>query len=483
MDECLNFYILREDLMEHRIAAVIVNWNKKDQVLRLLNQLEQNYKSSFDTFVVDNASTDGSAEAIMKERPDVFLIVNKENLGGTGGFNSGIRHVVAQKKYHYIWLLDNDAEIDQKTLPNLVAVMESLPDVGIAGSRIVDIDNKKITVETGGCFRWDMMGVFALNRNTYMLKSNIIECDYVAICSALVRVSTLESVGFMDERLFLFWDDMDWGLTFKKHGYRVVSIPGSIAYHGSFTERERGDITNYYYGIRNPLLVYTKHASFLLRAVIFYHSLRYFGRSVYFMKMTDQRHKALLINQALNDYLNGRWGKVGQISQSFTDSNHNRCKEKSTSFQTILVSVLGTSQNEAQKMITTLQRSFPDSRITLLVSDDRCAYFNDFTVIQMNMKKTNDLLYLGSLFTRILLKRYDAIALSTAAPFAYASRYYLKFNNENEYYSTHHSGAFPIMKLFFSVLQGELFALIKLPGIMLSSYKYKKTIKSGVGEF
>ena len=103
-----------------KVAIVTVNWNKRDYVLNLLNSLKHINYDNYNIIVVDNASTDDSVTAIKEHFPNVNLIVNSENLGGTGGFNTGIKYVLeATDKYKYIWLLDNDAVVEKDTLIEL----------------------------------------------------------------------------------------------------------------------------------------------------------------------------------------------------------------------------------------------------------------------------------------------------------------------------------------------------------------------------
>lgn len=112
------------------ILVIIVTWNKKDYVLDLLNSLRNlDYASSaIDTVVVDNASNDGTAEAIRELFPQVNLICNPENIGGTGGFNTGLKWAFAQPdgKYKYLWLLDNDVLVHRAALSELVNLLETL---------------------------------------------------------------------------------------------------------------------------------------------------------------------------------------------------------------------------------------------------------------------------------------------------------------------------------------------------------------------
>ncbi len=89
-----------------------------------------------DTIGVDNASTDGSPERILEKYGDqVTLLQNAENLGGSGGFNTGLR-LVLEKGYSYAMCLDDDAMVDEQAIPELYTYLEQHPDTGIAGARV-----------------------------------------------------------------------------------------------------------------------------------------------------------------------------------------------------------------------------------------------------------------------------------------------------------------------------------------------------------
>ena len=135
--------------MPPRVSIVIVTWNKQLDVLNLLNSLHVICCACTNIVVVDNASTDGTAEAIRQHPLPVNLIENSENLGGAGGFNTGIRYALDNLKPDFIWLLDNDAQADPKALRELVSVMTADVTVGIAGSCILNPIQPSQIVEAG----------------------------------------------------------------------------------------------------------------------------------------------------------------------------------------------------------------------------------------------------------------------------------------------------------------------------------------------
>jgi len=463
--------------MPENIAAVIVNWNKKAEILGLLHDLRKIKEPLFDIFVVDNASTDGSSDAIEADFPEVNLIKNKINLGGTGGFNTGIDHVCKLDSYDYIWLLDNDVEVVDNTLLELVKVIKSDDRIGLVGSHVFDIDNREVTVEMGGNIRWDIMGAIPFYRNTTNeIKDSIVFVDYVAICSALVSVNAIKNVGLMDARLFLLWDDMDWGIYFKEHGYKVVAASKSIVYHGSFTERDRGALTSYYYGIRNPLLVYTKHTTFLKRARIFYSSLRYYSKIYFFLKSHYKKFEAGLIYKALFDYMNNRWGKVSHkniIKVIGYQSECNLAAWKEEHLDKMLISaIIGITFQECITILKSLKEKYHEAEVSILTYSDRSHFFKNYKTYILDRRKIKNLFYVIKEFFAIKRKGFDAIAFVVPTPFIYLGKSSIMLDRDGNILAKNYTGPLSLIRLCLSVCQSEIVAFIILPVLLYKSLKY-----------
>jgi GT2 family glycosyltransferase len=464
--------------MTHRIATVIVNWNKKSEVVNLLNSLTKTIEPLFDIFLVDNASTDGSIETVDDLFPDIFILKNKTNLGGTGGFNTGIKYICELKKYDYIWLLDNDVEVTASTLCELVKILESDNSIGLVGSHIFDIDNRDVTVEMGGNIRWDTIGTIPVYRNTTGNITESTTVDYVAICSALVRTKVLDIVGLMDDRLFLLWDDMDWGLCFNEHGYKVVSAANSIVYHGSFTERNRGAVTNFYYGIRNPLLVYAKHTTFIKRITIYYRSIRYLLKTFLFLIFQKKYWEANLIYHALADFMNNRWGKLSKYNSSqprdmklVTIANF---PIKSNKIK-ILLSSFGITSKECISVIAPLKEKFPMSEITILTHDDRSEYFNQYVLHILKRSKLHNLLYVLMKSIKIFREKYDAIAFIVPTPYMYFVPYSILLNADGMILMIKKTTLLSLLKVFSLLFFSEVISFLILPFLLYKSSQYKRS--------
>jgi hypothetical protein len=458
------------------VAVVIVNWNKKDNVLNLLSSLNKNLDNNHEIIIVDNASTDGSVEAIKQEFPKIHVIVNSENIGGTGGFNTGMRYALEKGGYKYIWLLDNDAQVENNTLNELIKAMEKDETIGISGSRIVDTERKDITVEAGAFIRRDTIGVKPLFRNKKAIdiKTQIEDVDYVAICSALVRLSALKEVGLMDERFFIFWDDMDWGLQFKKNGYRVVAILNSIAYHPAFTEK-RSALMDFYYGNRNSLLTYAKHFALLKRAMIFYSFLRYKCKVLTFLGFNGRRDVMKLGFESIFDFITGQWGKKELRSIPKEEENTSCNFPKETNKVLILN---GGSANEIYDALNILKKLFPNATYTLLMTDDRLDIFNKGfeQIVVINTKIQYRLSSLSFIFFKILSNKHDiAVNFKYTSPFSYAAKRVYSFDSSKKQFREDKNNLNNIWKLILSTALGEVIAILLLPIVYTSSLKHGKT--------
>jgi len=463
---------------EVKIAALVLNWNKKNELISLLNDLSHIKEPIFDIFVVDNASQDKSVEAVRLNFPKVNIFINSENLGGTGGFNSGIIQILKNVNYEYIWLLDNDVRVISTTLEKLLKVIESDPKIGMVGSRILDIDSPRITVETGSSLRWDMIGVDPLNRNVTGTIEETIEVDYVAICSAIVRVEAIKKVGLMDQRFFLLWDDMEWGLSFKERGYKVLAAADSIVYHASFTERARGTATNFYYGIRNPLLVYSKHTKLIRRASIFYQSLRYYLRVYLFLKISGKKEETFLMRKAVRDFMKNQWGIISCSNGLNKKNSYNsRSLLKSIpkpffSYKKIIISTVANSRDSIEKMIAFFEENAPKADIHILAKNDRTVFFKRHPIFLIDRSKMKNIVYIFSQFIRLKSGGFDAMACCTPSPFTYATPTAIIFNDNGKIENVIKTDASSFLHLISIIVASELLSVGLLPLLLFKSITY-----------
>ena len=461
------------------VCVVILNWNKKDDVLSLLDSLKSMNYSNYHIVVVDNASTDGSAEAIIKRFPEITVIKNKKNLGGTGGFNTGIKHGISNDTYKYIWLLDNDAAIDNNSLTELVKVMEKDTNIGIAGSRIVDPSDQDITVELGANIDWSNGVTLPCykNQKNISFKSDYHLVDYVAICSALVRVSAINKIGLMDKRFFFFWDDMEWGARFKKNNYKVVAVPASKVVHQPFSEK-RSVITDTYYGIRNPLLTFSLHIGLLRRLKLFYSFLRFFSK-VAFIKFFHNKYLLILYLKAIFDFCCNRWGALDSKYNKINLDKHPDELELSKFYQFKKVLILPSGSKDMINEIYCQFSSFKDLRLSLLIPEDRESYFNFNHKIIYSEHPRFSVIRNSILFLKLLFMNFD-LAISPDptknSPFSFIAKHACHYDPTKKFFRSSSNSRRGIWKLFLSIFLSEILAILTIIPVFLGSLRYRSIV-------
>lgn len=484
MNNKFNCYICLVVAMILSVTVIIVNWNKRDDVISLLDSISHLCDFPNKIIVVDNASTDTSIQAIKSHGLDVTLIENSENIGGTGGFNTGIRYAISHFCQDYIWLLDNDAIVDPGALSALVEVMRNDTSIAVAGSKILNKNDPSFVVETGAIIEWNTVSPKPLNRNVKNIDNNpaVFDVEYVAICSALFRCSAINRLGFMDERYFLLWDDMDWGFSFFQAGYRVVAVNHSIVYHPPFTEK-RSPAIDYYYGIRNPLLTVSKYTRNLVRVRATMSLCRRIAYVFMVSALSRKYYLCRLVWQALADFLNNIWGKLPiDASNQFkiVQPECVPCSEitghvlvLNSGFVADIISLIGFLKTYCSKIMT----------IDIVLEDKRKNLFNneDFSeLFFVDFESSGNLLRNTLVYLRLISQKYDYAIYATldrVSPFASVAKFLVRYDVKNGKFIrevNHKPWVFAA-----AIALSELIALCLFPVVylkMLISYRVAKIL-------
>ncbi|MBR6770599.1 MAG: glycosyltransferase family 2 protein [Lachnospiraceae bacterium] len=297
-----------------KIAAVICNYNKKDFVMGCIQSVLESEFQDFDLIVVDNASTDDSADCIRTTYgSQVRLFVNQENLGGSGGFNTGIRYAIEQG-YEYVWCLDNDVLVDEKALGELYRFMEERPDVGMAGSRVYHMEAPDYVQQSGIDICWEE---YCCEAKYYNYPADgklpeVVYADAVAACSVLVRASLIKEIGPLPEENFLYWDDTEWGYRCNLAGYKVASLGTSKVLHSMGAKKETVNTFPMYYAWRNWIrffMRYTPKEKWEDMCTAFLEGI---FDVVYNDWYLGEENRAKTVMHAYDDALHGVMGKAGE---------------------------------------------------------------------------------------------------------------------------------------------------------------------------
>lgn len=296
------------------VGIVICNYNKEDAVLECIQSILESKYTNFDLYVVDNGSTDQSAERIRQKYKDrLTLIVNEENLGGSGGFNTGLK-AAYEKGYPYLMCVDNDALLDENAVGNLHAFLEEHREAGIAASKIYHLEQPDYVQQFGQKidFEYYCTEVNYLNALEDGSMPDYLYVDSVAACSLMIRREVIDQIGFMPEENFLYWDDTEWCYLCNRAGYKVASVGASKALHAMGAKKEAVNTFPTYYAWRNWIhffVKYTPEEELEKLAETFLSSI---FQENYEGQHNEEKNRAKTVMLAFDDAIHGVSGKAGE---------------------------------------------------------------------------------------------------------------------------------------------------------------------------
>jgi len=249
------------------LSVVIVNWNTKGDLLHCLASLIQTApEEACEVIVVDNGSTDGSADAVKGSFPSVRVIENDGNFGFSRAANQGLRGASGR----YLLLLNPDTEVKKGALRRLVTFMEGHPEAGCAGPRLLHADGTpQNSIANFPSLVTELLNKSLLRRffpGRYPGKERFypepIAVDSVIGACMIVRRKVIEEVGLLDEDYFLFLEETDWCYRMKRAGWKVYHVPGAevIHYQGKGAEQDKKRAKIEYY--RSRYLFFKKNRGF-----------------------------------------------------------------------------------------------------------------------------------------------------------------------------------------------------------------------------
>ena len=223
------------------LSVVIVTYNSAAFLPRCLESLSRaTRRVKFEVIVVDNHSQDDTA-AVLDGYADVQTLVNDENLGFARAANRGFRQA---KGRHYL-LLNPDTEVHDGALDRCVSFLDSNPEVGIVGARVNNPDGtlqracrRSIPTPKIAFFRLSGLGKIWRSHpaaSAYNLEDadpdETLDVEAVSGSFLMVRREATGHVGGLDERYFLYGEDLDFCLSISRLGYRIVYYPEAVVTH------------------------------------------------------------------------------------------------------------------------------------------------------------------------------------------------------------------------------------------------------------
>lgn len=299
------------------VGIVVVNWNGASQSRRCLRSLRNVAYPNHRVCLVDNGSTDGGADLVKREFPEVDLVTLPSNRGYAGGCNAGIAWA-REAGMRYVLLLNNDATVDTGALQTLVTwgeELRSLESDAILAPKILLAEAPGKVWSAGGSLRWpwlerEHIGI-GEEEDRHDTPRRI---EWASGCALFFPVAVADIVGPLDERYFLYLEDVDWCLRARRRGIPIWFVPGARLWHD--VSRSVGEVDSRhlrYYVSRNYYILAFEHCGLvgriwaglrlsltLLKAglrVLFFPSYR---RDAHYHSQT----------RALVDFLRRRFGKA-----------------------------------------------------------------------------------------------------------------------------------------------------------------------------
>lgn len=213
------------------LSIIVVNWNTRALLLRLLAQLLPAGGPPIDceVLVVDNDSQDGSAEAARAAHPEAIVLPQPRN----GGFAYGVNRGLLQARGRWLLLLNTDTEVDWPRLQQLLRATAAAPRGAVFGPRIVDAQGRpQVSHWPAPRPRHYLSQALGLVRRRPPAPATAARpVDTVSGCAFLIRRDALLQVGGMDERFFLYFEETDLCARLRARGWQVIHLPEPTLVH------------------------------------------------------------------------------------------------------------------------------------------------------------------------------------------------------------------------------------------------------------
>ncbi len=308
------------DAAPPKVATITVNWNGLADTLACLESLRaQDYPNNH-VIVVDNGSTDGSADALRKQCDTISLIETGSNLGFTGGNNAGIQSALRQD-FDYIYLLNNDTIVEPDSLRELVRAAEAQPEYGIL-SPVMHYHDRRDEIWFGGATLNLRRGRADHDPARNPARTDPpYEVPWTTGCAMLVRTDLMRRLGGFDDRFFLIWEDVDISLRAVAAGSKIGIVPSAHIYHKVSRSFASMSSTMRYYLVRNNLLFARLHAKEAYpRAVCDVIATRLLESLGYFRLIRGQRDTPVYplgaTLRGIRDHFLQRYGAIGSWQRS-----------------------------------------------------------------------------------------------------------------------------------------------------------------------
>lgn len=296
------------------VLAIVLCYNSSrfiDSCIKALHNCKQ-----LDILVIDNASTDDSILTLrsLQATYNFELQCQEINLGYAGGNNIGLRYA-RQNDYEFAFIVNPDVITNNAAINHLIETLQLGKNIAAVSPLLTYADGKTVWYAGAKMHpeRFEPLIEEYRKPLSSVASRGLREVDSLIGAAMLIRINSLDRVGLMDEKYFLYCEETDWSLLFKEKGYDLVCDRDAVMLHDvSSSTGGEGSILQTYYYTRNILLLCAKFAPHSLsREIAFRKKVMHRGLKAYIKHPRRLVHlrKLIAMHKAITDFSAGNFGK------------------------------------------------------------------------------------------------------------------------------------------------------------------------------
>ena len=250
-------------MINSKVAVIIVNWKKYDITSICIESILNSTNSNFKIILVDNES-DNKKVKNFKYRDEIKIIQNKKNEGFSKANNIGIDYAL-KNNYDYTILINNDTIVEKNLIEVLLKTAQA-KNFSVVQPLILKYNGKEIW-NAGGRINYFFGNFITRKKVGNSLNSSHELTEWLTGCCCLFKTKIFKEIGKLDESFFAYYEDVDFSLRLKKHGYKIGFTSKTHLYHyesfSSISNNSKGGKLSpyiHYLNIRNHILILKKHS-------------------------------------------------------------------------------------------------------------------------------------------------------------------------------------------------------------------------------
>ena len=250
-------------MINSKVAVIVVNWKKYDITSSCIESILNSTNSNFKIILVDNES-DNKKVKNFKYRDEIKIIQNKKNEGFSKANNIGIDYAL-KNNYDYTILINNDTIVEKNLIEVLLKTAQA-KNLSVVQPLILKY-NSKVIWNAGGRINYFFGNFITRKKVGNSLNSSQELTEWLTGCCCLFKTKIFKEIGKLDESFFAYYEDVDFSLRLKKHGYKIGFTSKTHIYHyesfSSISNNSKGGKLSphiHYLNIRNHILILKKHS-------------------------------------------------------------------------------------------------------------------------------------------------------------------------------------------------------------------------------